>query len=105
MWRSEVVALLAGEMQVHFRGRDEPRLSEKQHGQGGWRQLRRENRVGVGRLKALWVTLTFALCKIGDTEGSGDRSDISLQCSKDVGAGSPRGARTETGTWSRKPLC
>lgn len=56
----------------------------------------------MGRLKALWITLTFTLCKVGDTKGSGDRGDISLQCSKDS-AESHREARTETGTWSRKP--
>lgn len=80
MWRSEEVALLAEEMQVYFQGRGEPHLSEKQHGLGGWGQLKRENRAGVGRLKALWITFTLTLCKVGDTEGSGDRSDISLQC-------------------------
>lgn len=28
-----------------------------------------ENRVSVGKLKALWITSILTLCKVGDTEG------------------------------------
>lgn len=50
-----------------------------------------------GESKGLRIPLTFTLSKVGNAEGSEERSDaISLQCSNG-GAGGHRRARMETG--------